>query len=386
MLATDGSNITMGAAESIVYEAFSDSEFSNEDPAKSIILIGPQITGPLPQTIRPGDYVTLLGRNFSADVSQDKVCIQGLCVAPQWSTPTAMGFRVPEVFQDLDVPVKAFVTVDNGRYMSGPAPGRSMLEKRYWVWGARWGSPDWAFAYPLSCSAAANTCQSGRIHQGLDGLFVTMKSSDGAKAGYKLEGQVADWSPSLISADVSPEVDVSGNPSLTPAGRSTNLSFGIIEDNAMALVETRVRASLELDASVAANAYFSNYLSSSKDKSRQKLLYSEQPLGDGRIPTKVMLSADHALSGFEASLGSGGSETLFASRQLSSFAGAIGSDNAHPSDFLPGRGGLISAVAVPLRFKLLTRKALPLLIFRFLRYDWPNAAETYFRAVPASRN
>ena len=206
-----------------------------------------------------------------------------------------------------------------------------------------------------------------------------MKSSDGAKAGYKLEGQVADWSPSLISADVSPEVDVSGNPSLTPAGRSTNLSFGIIEDNAMALVETRVRASLELDASVAANAYFSNYLSSSKDKSRQKLLYSEQSLGDGRIPTKVMLSADHALSGFEASLGSGGSETLFASRQLSSFAGAIGSDNVHPSDFLPGRGGLISGSGGSIEVQAFNQEGAPTFDFSISSVcDWPNAIETYF--------
>ena len=140
VLATDGSNITKGAAESIVYEAFSESEFPNEDPAKSIILIGPQITGPLPQTIRPGDYVTLLGRNFSADVSQDKVCIQILCRAPVVNAHSH-GLSCAG-FQDLDVPVKAFVTVDNGRYMSGPAPGRSMLEKRYWAWGAR-GTPDW---------------------------------------------------------------------------------------------------------------------------------------------------------------------------------------------------------------------------------------------------
>jgi hypothetical protein len=354
---------------------------SANHPVIGTLLIGPQITGSLPQVIRPGDYVTLLGQNFSGDVSTDKVCIQGICVEPHWSTMTTLSFKVPEVFQNLDVPLRAHVTVDNGILMSGPAPGMSMLERR----ADLWGDPKWSRAYSVDCALqSGSACVAGTISQGLDGLSVSMENDGGLVTGYKLQGGVSNWTNGLQGGALVPSAPVvGGNPSLTPAGRNTNLFVGQNTGNLMAIVEARVRANMGVQASLPAQSILSDYIAASSEVSwNRSLWYTEQLLESGEQPEKLLLSASQSIVGFQEAPES--SEHDFGltcgGRQVGGFTGYQASDVGLNGDIiepLPGRGGFIVADrTASVSIALKNRQGGTLVDFVASELcDWPDAEE-----------
>jgi len=104
-----------------------DSGSSAGNVVQDMVLMGPQVYGGLASAIHPNEVVTLTGVGFSGDPNQDKACVQGVCVEPIRTSPTSITFRVPDTFEYLDYPQKAYVTVFDGHFMSGPAPGESKL-------------------------------------------------------------------------------------------------------------------------------------------------------------------------------------------------------------------------------------------------------------------
>lgn len=336
----NGNNMVAAGTSVVLYEedpTVSGNPVWSGDPVVDIIMMGPQITGSLPHHIRPGERVTLLGSGFSADVSRDQVCVQGICVAPEWSTPNAMVFKVPEAFQSLDVPIKAFVTVDNGWLMSGPAPGESMLEKR----SDLWGNPSWDVTYSLECDDT-DPCVGGTILQGPTTVQVTVGKLSQSTAGHRIDREDGLWG-SMTTSTSSFEINMSGSDSTTPAGRMTNLAIGLSGDNSYVTEARLFQKFVAEEASFAASEYFEQPLASSAGLST-RVDHSLNSLSAGMTAQSAFLSPEQMVLGVEL-VNPSELSLLIADRHSSSFEERPipFADFSRRASVLPGLNGMITS-------------------------------------------
>lgn len=371
-IANDASNISLRAAGSEIYRSQdspldtdadnltdldelvlgTDATLANQDwnlltlpgakqPIIDVILMGPQVIAGLPAEIAAGDILTIQGTGFTGDTSRDQVCVQATCVAPISSTPTAMTFRVPALFSQLDYPLRAFVTVSDGHRMSGPVPGDCKLVPLFSTWRSHLSS-----IHFFSCGESGGDCEGGGFIHGAPDTYLSMYQSNSTPTAYRLEpnsGQPVQIDSGNLQVSL-------GASSVSPYGSGITLGLGRNEANAEIFYEVRGTTRMSMMPSLPAQIIFGDALAQSRANSAfSPLRFNNQNLDDSYESDKVIITSDLAKVGLGNRLDAAGSSLGWAgfSRHINQPQVATGNfpaaDALEAMVPLPGLGGYATA-------------------------------------------
>lgn len=301
-----------------------------------MVLMGPQLHGGLPPVLVPGAYVTLRGENFSGDIEQDKVCVQGVCVAPVRSTTTALTFQVPAVFAELDEPLLAHVTVDDGHFMSGPAPGEALLMGHSKRWRAQWAG--WAEVSCTDATGGSVDCSDGSIIQTPTGTYLTMTDGPGTSSAY--QANVMDGWIQLVGVSAPQNSCVTGSKRVPTPGSGGWICVAAAGQGERALAETRALRPMHLSTNelLPATEHFHTSIQQSVDYSASTPLWQNSSNIDSSLGYGALLLSDDVS---QIAMW-GNSEWWQSDRHLANFTSVPAWFNEYSEALasIPGRGGL----------------------------------------------
>ena len=295
-----GGNITLLSPGEILFSGefvepgSGDDDFGSpsggaSNPVVDIIMIGPQVVGGLPDKMHPGELVTVLGQGFTGDVLRDRVCVQGICVTPDRATPTALAFRVPQDFSQLDIPLNAYVTVDDGHMMSGPVPGKSKLVPHVPLWSV----PKWSRHHVFEDS----NYSAGSIYPSPDGVYLAMESSSGASRDYRLDDnqnvESVESNHALSAGGFSAVVQPGGNTTFT-LGQRPHPAASDGFDPISVVAEVRVSSQISVADTLPALSHYGDYIQESIAASQGGLSFNMMDLPNGSDYQGVFLSPDQS--------------------------------------------------------------------------------------------